>query len=93
MFHLSSAARAALCEELGVGWSVVDGRNVDQAEVVLMLPCSEQTTRAVRNLFPEARLIVIDSTIECCPPRSGPVQRVLQAGADVYACQVPLTAA
>ena len=84
MFRLEPAEWNALSNELGAGWCVVDGRNVDRAEAVVMLPCSEQTTRAVRNLFPDARLIVIDDAAESCSHPSGPVQRVLAAGADVY---------
>ena len=93
MFPLPAADCSALSEALGAGWTVVDGRDVEAADAVLMLPCSEQTTVAVRNLFPEARLIVIDAADDDCTRASGPVEPCLAAGADLYCYQPPRRAA
>lgn len=93
MFATSPAERAALQAQLGSGWAIVDSRVVDRVDAVLMPPCSEQTTRAVRALFPDARLIVIDSTDDGCEARWGPVERALAAGADLYSCRTSPAAA
>ena len=93
LLPLTLSEHCGLVEELGPRWQVVDGRRVDDADVVLMFVCSPQTTAAVRGLFPTARLIVVDSASDDDTPSVGPVRRTLNAGADVYTVEAGPSAA
>ena len=82
MFPVAAAERMALMTALGDGWEVQDGRRVERADAVLLLPCSGQTVAAVRRRFPDARIVLVDSPLESATHPAGPIHRVLEAGAD-----------
>ncbi len=84
MFPVAAAERMALMTALGDGWEVQDGRRVERADAVLLLPCSGQTVAAVRRRFPDARIVLVDSPLESATHPAGPIHRVLEAGADLY---------
>jgi hypothetical protein len=84
MFPASAGELAALVRTLGRGWTVQDGRRVDRAAVVFARPCSIQTIAGLRRRFPDARIVVVESPIPGLSHLVGPIQRLLQAGADQF---------
>src|SRR5262245_6693016 len=57
----SKAARAALSEQLGSGYIVVDWHSAPKtADVVLVPPASPQLIGAVRAAYPQARVVVAE---------------------------------
>jgi hypothetical protein len=84
MFPVAATERMALANALGDGWEVQDGRRVERADTVLVLPCRSQTVAAVRRRFPDARIVVVDSPLEGATHLPGPIQRALEAGVDLY---------
>jgi len=81
---LKRTARARLAELLGA--RVVDVRDpIDRADVVLTPSCSPQLIGAMQRKYPGARIIVVElDDWEFGYEVSGPVKRILRAGADAY---------
>jgi len=81
---LKRTARARLAELLGA--RVVDVRDpVDRADVVLTPSCSPQLIGAMQRKYPGARIIVVELDDWAFGYEvSGPVKRILRAGADAY---------
>ncbi|MCU1352625.1 MAG: hypothetical protein JWM05_1834 [Acidimicrobiales bacterium] len=91
MFPLSESEQHRISDDLGAGWTLVDGRRADHPDAVLLPPCSRQTTAALRARFPDAQLIVVDSPTDLSEADHlalGPIARTLEAGADVYVADV-----
>jgi hypothetical protein len=84
MFPADALERTTLAGTLGPGWTALDGRKVDRAGAVFVRPCSIQTVAGVRRRFPDARIVVVESSVPGTTHRVGPIQRLLQAGADQY---------
>jgi hypothetical protein len=84
MFPAAPSERAELARRLGPGWAAQDGRDARRADAVLVRPCSGQTLSALGRRFPGARIIVVDSATERATQHVGPVQRLIEAGADLY---------
>jgi len=84
--RLSAAARAALSAELGPGYVVLDLRAAPStADVVLVPPSSPQLIGGMRAQFPRARVIVTEvEDAELGVSYTGPVRRMLDAGAEAY---------
>ena len=93
MFRLSGPEGSALAAAMGEGWAVRDARQVEDPDAVLLRPCSSQTVGAVRRRYPEARIIVLDTPIGGADRGQGPIQRALEAGADLYLSQASAQAA
>jgi hypothetical protein len=88
MFPQSASARSGLENRLGPDFEVADGRRVDDPDVVLVTPCSVQTMARLRNDHPRAKIIVVDPDRPDLPTQlTGPVHRLLEAGADAYATE------
>lgn len=83
---LKADARARLSEQMGPGFVVMDIRKAPRsADIVIAPVISEQTISALKQMFPEARVVlaeVEDWTVDVSFP--GPVQRAVNAGADGY---------
>ncbi|NND73828.1 MAG: hypothetical protein HKN44_02375 [Ilumatobacter sp.] len=82
---LTPAARARLGSQL-TGARVVDIREqVERADLVLAPSCSPQTIRALKEAYPDARLVVVEiEDWEFDIDLPGPVKRLFAAGADGY---------
>ena len=94
MFPIDAKERMALASAFGGGWEVRDGRNTERAAAVLLRPCSSQTVAAVRRRFPDARIVVVEGTpFDGTTQLRRAVQRLLEAGADLYLAEVGSMAA
>ena len=82
---LKASAREHLARSLG-DVEVRDIRDdVLTADLVLVPPCSPQAIAALKRAFPVARLLVVElDDDEWDVHLSGPVRRLLAAGADAY---------
>ena len=82
---LDQQAREHLESQLD-GARVVDIRmTVERADLVLAPSCSPQTVAALKDAYPDARLVVVEiEDWEFGIDLPGPVKRLLDAGADGY---------
>lgn len=85
-FRLSDAAVAHLESLVGGGCQIVDIRDADGRErLVLAPPASPQVLGKLRAAFPDARVVMVELTdTEHDVRLGGPVTRALDAGADAY---------
>jgi hypothetical protein len=61
---------------------------------VLLRPCSSQTVAAVCRRFPDARIVVVEGMpFDGAIRVRGPIQRLLEAGADLYLAEMGSMAA
>ncbi|WP_229803657.1 hypothetical protein [Planobispora rosea] len=83
---LSTAARVALSTQLGEDYVVLDMHAAPATtDVLLIPPGSPQLIAALRSMFPKARVIVTEiEDHELGIQYSGPVRRLLDAGAEAY---------
>jgi hypothetical protein len=83
---MSAAARQRLSDSLGVDYVVLDVTEApDSADVVLTHPVSPQLIGLLRARFTRARLIITEiEDDELGVNRTGPVSRLLDAGASAY---------
>lgn len=83
---LPDAARAALSDQLGSGYIVVDMQSAPAtAEVLLVPPISPQLIGHLRSMFPQARIVAAefeDRTLGIS--YLGAIRRMLDAGAETY---------
>lgn len=84
--RLSATARAELSAQLGPGYVVLDLHTAPpSADVVLTPPASPQLIGGLRMQFPDARIVVTEiDDPELGVSYRGPVQRLLDAGAEAY---------
>ena len=84
--RLSHAARQRLSDAMGPDYLVIDFLDApDTADIVLTHPVSPQLLNRFRILFPEAHVIVTEiHDPELGVDMSGPVGRILDAGAQAY---------
>lgn len=82
---LPRRARARLARHLD-GAHVVDIRDtVERADLVLAPSCSPQTVAALKDAYPDARLVIVElEDWELGIDLPGPVKRLFAAGADGY---------
>jgi len=74
-----------LHQHLGPEWEIVDARRCDDADLVLMRPCSPRAVSGLRRRFPNADLIAIESDWAASfGSGQGPIGRALAAGLDGY---------
>jgi hypothetical protein len=83
---LSKAARMSLSTQLGADYIVLDMRAAPTTADVLLAPAgSPQLIASLRSMFPKARVIITEiEDHELGVNYQGPVQRLLNAGADAY---------
>ena len=83
---LSDAARRRLSDELGSDYIVLDFTEAPtSADVLLTHPTSPQLLGILQQQFPHARVVVTEiEDEELGVHYSGPVSRLLEAGASVY---------
>ncbi|MGW4487474.1 hypothetical protein ACWEOE_26955 [Amycolatopsis sp. NPDC004368] len=83
---LSQAARAALSEQLGSDYVVLDMRSAPKtADVVLVPPGSPQLIGALHETYPKAHVVVAEiEDPELGISYEGPVRRMIDAGAETY---------
>lgn len=83
---LSPSARASLSEKLGPDYIVLDMHSAPKsADVLLTPPVSPQLLGHLREIFPQAKLIIAEiEDRELGVVYQGPVHRLLNAGADTY---------
>ncbi|MFI9818064.1 hypothetical protein [Saccharothrix variisporea] len=83
---LSASTRAALSDRLGPDYIVLDLHKAPKsAEVLLVPPVSPQLIGSLRAMFPQARVVIAEiEDEELGVSYSGPVRRLINAGADVY---------
>ncbi|MFB9891066.1 hypothetical protein [Planobispora takensis] len=83
---LSTAARVALSDRLGADYVVLDMHAAPETtDVLLVPPVSPQLIVMLRSKFPKARVIVTEiEDQELGVQYSGPVRRLLDAGAEAY---------
>ncbi|MDF5757643.1 hypothetical protein [Spongiactinospora sp. TRM90649] len=83
---LSAKARTSLSTRLGADYIVLDIKAAPAtADVLLVPPGSPQLIASLRSMFPKARVIVTEiEDDELGVNYPGPVQRLLDAGADAY---------
>jgi hypothetical protein len=83
---LSKAARMSLSTQLGADYIVLDMHAAPAtADVLLAPPASPQLIARLRSIFPKARVIITEiEDEELGVNYQGPVQRLLNAGADAY---------
>lgn len=83
-FPLGREAMAVLTARLGPGFEVRDIRQAGtDVDVVLCPPVSPQAIRHLKAEFPDATIVALELDDLLAEVR-GPVQRVLDAGADAY---------
>ncbi|GAA1296075.1 hypothetical protein GCM10009590_28470 [Brachybacterium alimentarium] len=84
--ELSDAARAKVAEELSEGFVVLDLADAPPtADVLLVPPASPQLIAALRSQFERARIVIVEiDDDEAGVHYSGPVARMLAAGASAY---------
>lgn len=89
---LSDAARRRLSDELGPDYIVLDLLKAPTtADVLLTHPVSPQLLGSLRAGFPNARIIVTEiDDAELGVSQTGPVSRLLDAGASAYLPPRPL---
>jgi hypothetical protein len=85
-FPLPVAARTRLTELVGDEVEVVDVRDADGSEGIVIVPSvSRQLIAKLGAAFPAARIVVIElEDVEHGVRLGGPVSRALKAGADSY---------
>lgn len=90
---LSEAARSTLSDGLGEHYIVLDITDAPStADVVLTQPISPQLLNKLKAEFPTARIIITEiDDEEAGVSYSGPVNRVLDAGATAYLPPRPLS--
>ncbi|WP_371786354.1 hypothetical protein [Streptosporangium subroseum] len=83
---LSKAARMSLSTQLGADYIVLDMHAAPAtADVLLAPPASPQLIARLRSIFPKARVVITEiEDHELGVNYQGPVQRLLNAGADAY---------
>ncbi|MFE3451918.1 hypothetical protein ACFXJ8_23655 [Nonomuraea sp. NPDC059194] len=83
---LSKAARMSLSTQLGADYIVLDMLAAPAtADVLLAPPGSPQLIAGLRSMFPKARVIITEiEDHELGVNYPGPVQRLLDAGAEAY---------
>jgi hypothetical protein len=83
---LSDAARRRLSDELGADYIVLDIHTAPSStDVLLTHPVSPQLLGILRHQFPRARVVITEIEDEELGVRySGPVSRLLDAGASAY---------
>ncbi|WP_367138065.1 hypothetical protein [Saccharothrix sp. HUAS TT1] len=83
---LSASARAALSEQLGPDYIVLDMHSAPTtADVLLVPPASPQLIGSLQALYPKARVVVAEiEDRELGISYRGPVRRMLDAGARTY---------
>ena len=83
---LPEAARAALSDQLGPGYIVVDMHAAPAtADVLLVPPVSPQLMGHLRSRFPEARIVAAEFEDEALGVSyRGAIRRMLDAGAETY---------
>jgi hypothetical protein len=83
---LSKAARMSLSTQLGADYIVLDMHAAPATADVLLAPAaSPQLIARLRSIFPKARVIITEiEDPELGVNYQGPVQRLLNAGADAY---------
>ena len=89
---LSDAARRRLSDELGAAYVVLDLHAAPTStDVLLTHPVSPQLLGILRHQFPRARVVITEIEDEELGVRySGPVSRLLDAGASAYLPPRPL---
>ncbi|WP_139142709.1 hypothetical protein [Humibacillus sp. DSM 29435] len=92
--RLPELARSRLSDEFGPGYIVLDLQDApESADVVLTHPVSPQLLAQLRGRFPEARMIITEiEDEELGISYSGPVGRLLAAGASAYLPPLPVSA-
>jgi antitoxin (DNA-binding transcriptional repressor) of toxin-antitoxin stability system len=90
--ELSESARGLLSAELGSDYVVLDLDTAPKtAEVLLVPPISLQLLGSLRARFPAARVVVAEfEDPELGVDYRGPVQRMIDAGAEVYLASTTL---
>ncbi|MCU1454278.1 MAG: hypothetical protein JWN46_2424 [Acidimicrobiales bacterium] len=83
-FPLRPEERAVLLQLLGPGAVVADSRVAEHPDLVLVTPCSVQTMTKLREQYRDATIVVTDTSLSPAASRTGPVARLLEAGADEY---------
>lgn len=83
---LPEAARAALSEQLGSGYIVVDMKAAPAtADVLLVPPISPQLIGHFRSMFPQARIVAAEFEDDRLGVSYlGSIRRMLDAGAETY---------
>lgn len=83
---LSQTARRRLADEFGADYVVLDLMEAPETtDVLLIHPVSPQLLGQLRASFPQARIIVVEiDDEELGVDYTGPVSRLLQAGASAY---------
>ncbi|MEV0234042.1 hypothetical protein [Nonomuraea sp. NPDC050786] len=83
---LSRSARVSLSTQLGPDYVVLDMHAAPTtADVLLTPPVSPQLIASLRSMFPKARVIITEiEDHELGVDYSGPVRRLLEAGAEAY---------
>jgi hypothetical protein len=84
--RLSDAARRRLSDEFGADYVVLDLKEAPPStDVLLVHPVSPQLLGMLQSRFPQARVVVVEIEDEELGVRySGPVSRMLDAGASAY---------
>lgn len=79
-------SRAALSEQLGSDYIVLDLHSAPKtADVVLVPPVSPQLISALRETYPKARVVVAEiEDPEWGIRYEGPIRRMIDAGAETY---------
>lgn len=83
-YTMSDNEARLLAQHLGAEWDVVDGRDCDHPDLVLVRPCSPQTVAGLRRRFPDTELVALEPGWPAGPAR-GPIGRARAAGLDAYA--------
>lgn len=84
-FPLRQRARDRLHEQLGEVDLIDIRESVAQADLVLVPSCSPQTISGLKAAYPTAQLVVVEiDDWDLGVDLSGPVMRLLRAGADRY---------
>ena len=79
----SDSERTTLASSLGGGCRVVDIREAPPHTAILVVPpCSAHAINSLMEAYPLARVLVLEGP---CPPRCGPITRLIRAGAFGYA--------
>ena len=84
--RLSKAVRARLSEEFGDDYLVIDMKQAPRtADVLLVPPGTPQLVHGLRDMFPDARVVVTEiEDDELGVSYAGQVGRMLDAGASAY---------
>jgi antitoxin (DNA-binding transcriptional repressor) of toxin-antitoxin stability system len=83
---LSDSARTKLSSELGAEYIVLDMHDAPStADVLLVPPISPQLLGSLREMFPQARVVVAElEDPELGISYRGPVRRLIDSGAELY---------